>query len=102
MANFPDSDTKVVLVVDDDSLIRGRVAGILAKAGFEVMTAGDNQEALAIVPMLDDRLGLVLVGSDSLQQPSEARHGSGPVMPRPWSRAVSGQSHWTNESGETA
>jgi DNA-binding response OmpR family regulator len=66
MANFPDSDTKVVLVVEDDPLVRDRVSGILTEAGFDVMTAGDNQEALAIVRMLDDRLGLVLVGSDPI------------------------------------
>jgi CheY-like chemotaxis protein len=62
MANFPDSHAKVVLVVDDDPLVRGRVARILAEAGYPVLTA-DTEDAFVLARKLDGRLGLVVVGS---------------------------------------
>ena len=37
-----------VLVVDDDRTIRGFVADVLADEGYEVKTAGDGSEALAV------------------------------------------------------
>jgi DNA-binding response OmpR family regulator len=64
MADFRDSDAKVVLVVDEDPLIRGRVARVLAEAGYAVLTASGDKEALALVVELGDRLGLVVLGSD--------------------------------------
>jgi DNA-binding response OmpR family regulator len=70
MADIPDcgaptvsQDAKVVLVVNDDPLVRGRVAGILAEAGYAVLTAGDAEEGLALARTLEGRLGLVVVGS---------------------------------------
>jgi DNA-binding response OmpR family regulator len=62
MADFPDSGAKVVLVVDDDPLIRGRAARILAEAGYAVLTASGREEALALAEELGDRLGLVVLG----------------------------------------
>jgi DNA-binding response OmpR family regulator len=55
----------VVLVVNDDPLMRAQVASVLAEAGYVVLTAGDKEEALALARTLDDQLGLVVVGSVS-------------------------------------
>jgi DNA-binding response OmpR family regulator len=70
MADTPDCgaptvspDAKVVLVVDNDPLARGRVARILAEAGYAVLTAGDREDALRLARKLEGRLGLVVVGS---------------------------------------
>jgi CheY-like chemotaxis protein len=63
MANFPESDAKVVLVVDDDPVVRGRVARILAEAGYAVLTASGEEEALELAGSLAGRLGLVVLGS---------------------------------------
>jgi CheY-like chemotaxis protein len=63
MAKLPDSDAKVVLVVDDDPVLRNRVAKMLTEAGYPVVMARDNEEALMLALKLDRRLGLVLVGS---------------------------------------
>jgi DNA-binding response OmpR family regulator len=52
----------VVLVVNDDPLVRAQVASDLAEAGYVVLTAGDKEEALAQARTLDDQLGLVVVG----------------------------------------
>jgi CheY-like chemotaxis protein len=56
---------RVVLVVNDDPLVRARVASVFAGAGCVVFTAGDKEEALALARTLDDQLGLVVVGSVS-------------------------------------
>lgn len=40
---------KTVLVIDDDSLVRGMMAGVLRKKGFNVMEAGDGNEGLQVV-----------------------------------------------------
>jgi DNA-binding response OmpR family regulator len=58
------SGAKVVLVVNDDPMVRGRVAIILAEAGYGVLTAGDREDALVLARKLGDRLALVVVGSD--------------------------------------
>jgi DNA-binding response OmpR family regulator len=55
----------VVLVVNDDPLVRAQVVSVLVEAGYVVLTAGDNEEALALARTLDDQLGLVVVGSVS-------------------------------------
>jgi DNA-binding response OmpR family regulator len=59
------SAARVVLVVNDDPLVRAQVASVLAEAGYVVFTAGDREEALALARTLDDQLGLVVVGSVS-------------------------------------
>jgi hypothetical protein len=71
MADKPDrgappasSGAKVVLVVNDDPMVRGRVARILAEAGYAVLTASDREDALVLARKLGDRLALVVVGSD--------------------------------------
>jgi DNA-binding response OmpR family regulator len=55
----------VVLVVNDDPLVRAQGASVLAEAGYVVFTAGDREEALALARTLDEQLGLVVVGSVS-------------------------------------
>ena len=57
------SDAKVILVVNEDPLVRRRVARILTEAGYTVMTAGDAAEASVLARRLDDQLRLVVVGS---------------------------------------
>jgi DNA-binding response OmpR family regulator len=42
----PEGDRPVVLVADDDDDIRDLVAFRLARAGYEVLRAGDGQQAL--------------------------------------------------------
>jgi DNA-binding response OmpR family regulator len=59
------SDAGVILVVNDDPLARGRVARILAEAGFAVLTAGNREDALVLARKLDGRLGLVVIGSSA-------------------------------------
>ena len=43
-----EQSTRRVLVVDDDRAIRGFVAEVLKDEGYEVKTAGDGSEALAV------------------------------------------------------
>lgn len=50
----------VVLLVEDDSLVRKAVAGVLRKAGFEVVQAEDVQAANACLAREVDRIDLLL------------------------------------------
>jgi signal transduction histidine kinase len=50
----------VVLLVEDDSLVRKAVAGVLEKAGFEVLQAEDVKSANAALVQEVDRLDLLL------------------------------------------
>ncbi|CAN5753497.1 hypothetical protein BH24GEM1_BH24GEM1_16520 [soil metagenome] len=54
------SDGSLVLVVDDDPLVRHPVARLLTDAGYVVLLAGDGEEGLAVTATLDDKLGLVV------------------------------------------
>ena len=56
---------RMVLVVNDDPLVRAQMASDLAEAGYVVLTAEDKEEALALARTLDEQLGLVVVGSVS-------------------------------------
>ncbi len=51
---------RTVLVVDDDASIREFLARILAAEGYEVITAENGEDALAIAHALDVPLGLVV------------------------------------------
>jgi two-component system, response regulator PdtaR len=51
---------RVVLVVDDEDLVRHVAARILADAGFRVLQAADGNEALALLAPLDGAVDLVL------------------------------------------
>ena len=56
---------RVVLVVNDDPLVRAQVASVLAEAATSCSRLGDREEALALARTLDEQLGLVVVGSVS-------------------------------------
>jgi CheY-like chemotaxis protein len=53
-------DGRIVLVVDDDPQLRGLVARAVTDAGYQVLTAADGEEALAVARTLDGQLGLVV------------------------------------------
>jgi CheY-like chemotaxis protein len=46
---LPEARDKTVLVVDDEPIVRDYLAQVLRDAGFNVVTAGDGEEALAII-----------------------------------------------------
>jgi CheY-like chemotaxis protein len=51
---------RLVLVVDDEDLVRHMAARILADAGFGVLLAADGIEALALLACMDGTVDLVL------------------------------------------
>jgi two-component system, cell cycle sensor histidine kinase and response regulator CckA len=51
---------QTVLVVEDDSMLRGILAEALAAEGHAVLTARDGEEALAIASTLVGQLALVV------------------------------------------
>jgi CheY-like chemotaxis protein len=67
-----ESRKQMVLVVDDDAMLRELLARVLVEEGFAVLTAEDGEQALAIASTLDGRLGLVVTdirmpGMDGLE-----------------------------------
>jgi two-component system C4-dicarboxylate transport response regulator DctD len=54
------SNKQIVLVVEDDPMLRGILAEALAGEGLAVLTAATGEEALAIAGPLDGQLGLVV------------------------------------------
>jgi two-component system, cell cycle sensor histidine kinase and response regulator CckA len=50
----------IVLLVDDDDMLRELLARTLADAGYSVITASDGDEALALASTLHEELGLVV------------------------------------------
>jgi len=50
----------ILLVVDDDAGLRAILARTLADAGYQVLTAADGEEALALAGALQGQLGLVI------------------------------------------
>jgi len=54
------SNQQIVLVVEDDPMLRGILAEALAGEGLAVLTAATGEEALAIAGPLDGQLGLVV------------------------------------------
>jgi PAS domain S-box-containing protein len=55
------SGSGVVLVVDDEPLVRGIARRILVRAGYSVVTAEDGQEALELLEARDGAVDLVLL-----------------------------------------
>ncbi len=47
-----------VLVVDDDELVRARLAALLSLEGYDVLTAGSGEEALRIMSTMDCQIVL--------------------------------------------
>ena len=65
-------DGRLVLVVDDDSMLREVVGRAIGDAGYRVLLAASGEEALALASTLDGQLGLVVTdvrmpGMDGLQ-----------------------------------
>ena len=56
----PESRKQMVLVVDDDAMLRELLARVLVEEGYDVLTAEDGEQAIAIASTLDGRLGLVV------------------------------------------
>jgi CheY-like chemotaxis protein len=56
----PHSAGRIILVVDDDDMLRSLLAQALADAGYAVLTATDGERALALVSDLGGQLGLVI------------------------------------------
>lgn len=54
------SSRPMVLLVDDNATIRDLAARILALEGYQVLTAENGEEALALASTLDGQLGLVV------------------------------------------
>jgi CheY-like chemotaxis protein len=66
------SRKQTVLVVDDDAVLRDIMARALTDEGFDVLTAGDGEQALAIASTLGGQLALVvtdirMAGMDGLE-----------------------------------
>ena len=50
---------ETVLVVEDDPAVRQRAAGMLARQGYDVLTAGDGQEAIDLLATRGNGVSLV-------------------------------------------
>jgi DNA-binding NtrC family response regulator len=55
------SPMPVVLIVDDEPLIRWSVAEVLETAGYGVVEAGSKQEALALVQDKDQKMAIAVL-----------------------------------------
>jgi CheY-like chemotaxis protein len=67
----PDGTTvHVVLVAEDEPLVRTLVAGALREQGYTVLEAGDGEEALAIA---DATPGLTLLVTDAVMPAMDGR-----------------------------
>jgi len=51
----------MVLIVDDEEMIRNVAVAMLKRLGFETLSAADGEEALRIMQTQGDRIGLVLL-----------------------------------------
>jgi CheY-like chemotaxis protein len=63
--NFPSAKRAVILIVEDDFLIRMHAAEMIGDAGFDVVEAASADEAILI---LEDRLDITVVFTD-IQMP---------------------------------
>ncbi|HEY0077366.1 MAG TPA: PAS domain S-box protein [Pyrinomonadaceae bacterium] len=59
-AELPEGHGELILVVDDEESIRQITRGTLETFGYEVLTAGDGTEAVALYAQHRDRIRLVL------------------------------------------
>jgi len=51
---------ETILLCDDDTMVRDSVAGVLASQGFEVLAAGDGQEALELLNEHAERISALV------------------------------------------
>jgi two-component system cell cycle sensor histidine kinase/response regulator CckA len=61
MSGKPAQDKETVLLVDDEEMITDVGARMLAKLGFEVLTARDGEDAVAVYRENQDKINLVLL-----------------------------------------
>jgi len=54
----------VILVVDDEVIVRNIVQRILTQAGFAVLAAADGQEALEVFQAFPDTIDMLLTDID--------------------------------------
>lgn len=52
---------EIILIVEDDAMVRQMAAAILEKAGYTVLEAGDGREAVNLFKLQHDRLSLVIL-----------------------------------------
>jgi len=68
--------TETILVVDDESMVRRALRGVLESGGFRVLEAGDGQQGLALIAQSNTNISLVVLdrsmprmsGEDFLQE----------------------------------
>lgn len=75
---WPSADTPrgaVVLLVDDEELVRSALRRVLEHAGLEVLTAADGAEALEVFDANRDRVDLVILDLDMPVMDGEAAFG---------------------------
>lgn len=67
-ANLPDSDQPVVVVLDDEELVRESLQARLERTGYQVVTAGDYKEFTHLMADYDVVLcDIILPGNNGLQ-----------------------------------
>lgn len=59
--NLPSFESEVVLVIDDEDVVRSACAGILSRAGFKVLTAQDGKQGLELFESLCSKTRCVLL-----------------------------------------
>ena len=72
-----------ILIVDDDAQIRTMVRAVLERAGFDVTTARDGREAIALLTVDDFDvvlLDVVMPVVDGLDVVDELRKSNSPVL----------------------
>jgi len=72
-----------ILAVDDDADIRGLVRRVLERAGYEVTTARDGREAIALLARDDYDvvlLDVMMPGLDGLEVVESLRRENSPVL----------------------
>ena len=52
--------TETILVAEDESLVSGHIARVLRRWGYNVLVAGDGEQALALYRQEKDRIAMVL------------------------------------------
>ena len=72
----PSSGRRTVLVVDDDELVRSTTRAILESRGYEVLTAGRSDEAVALYRKRAGEIGGVLIDLTLKGETGEATYAA--------------------------
>jgi two-component system, cell cycle sensor histidine kinase and response regulator CckA len=81
MAGASDREAQVVLVVEDDDMVRWSTARILRRAGYDVLEAAGAEEALICMQVNGERVSLVL--SDVIM-PKQTGYDLGQAVRAQW------------------